>query len=156
MPKMTAPAPAWPAACIRVDRVGTPGDQAVQQQRRAVLAAAARLGWPQPAVCTGTGRPGWNRPGSALDRLTAAIRNGGHDAARISRATGYVTAFTEHCARNHTTVITANGTHLDPQASTLHAVTRRSGFPWREAAAAPSMPMGTTGEAGWLAAAPCR
>ena len=36
------------------------------------------------------------------------------------------------------------------------AVERRSGFPWREAVAAPGTPMATPGQAGSLAAAPCR
>jgi hypothetical protein len=35
-------------------------------------------------------------------------------------------------------------------------VERRSGFPWREAVAAPGMPMVTPGQVGSLAAAPCR
>ena len=35
-------------------------------------------------------------------------------------------------------------------------VERRPGFPWREAVAAPGTPMVTTGQAGSLAAAPCR
>lgn len=36
------------------------------------------------------------------------------------------------------------------------AVERRSGFPWREAVAAPGTPMVTPGQVGSLAAAPCR
>jgi len=35
-------------------------------------------------------------------------------------------------------------------------VERRSGFPWREAVAAPGTPMVTPGQVGSLAAAPCR
>jgi hypothetical protein len=35
-------------------------------------------------------------------------------------------------------------------------VERRSGFSWREAVAAPGTPMVTSGQAGSLAAAPCR
>jgi transposase len=43
-----------------------------------------------------------------------------------------------------------------PVAIEYQVVMRRSGFTWLEAVAALGMPMAVTGEAGWLAAAPCR
>ena len=55
----------------------------------------------------------------------------------------------------------AGGQHGLGAAGGGHAVSvagveRRSGFPWREAVAAPGTPMVTPGQAGSLAAAPCR
>jgi Resolvase, N terminal domain len=99
-------APAQPAAYIRVARAGGPDDLAVQRQQDAMLRAAARLGWPAPAVYTDTGTAGWNQPGSALAVLADDIRAGRRDAvialdlAAISRATSDVRAFLDLCARH--------------------------------------------------------
>jgi DNA invertase Pin-like site-specific DNA recombinase len=97
--------PARPAAYIRVVGARNASDPHVQDQVRAVLAAAAQRGWPQPVVYTEIGLPGWPWPGSVLARLAGYLASGRHDAiivanlSRISRDPAEVLAFAVRCDR---------------------------------------------------------
>jgi DNA invertase Pin-like site-specific DNA recombinase len=110
--QMTTP-PRRPAAYLRVAaRASTAGDVCIEQQRHAVLSAAAALGWPEPTVYTDAGTPGWHRPGPHLASLAAAISAGRHDAvitydlARISRDAAGVADFHALCTSHGTTLHT--------------------------------------------------
>jgi DNA invertase Pin-like site-specific DNA recombinase len=97
--------PECPAAYIRVVGARNASDPHVQDQVRAVLAAADQRGWPVPKVYTEIGLPGWPRPGSVLARLAGYLASGRHDAiivanlSRISRDPAEVLAFAVQCDR---------------------------------------------------------
>lgn len=123
---MTAPLPTRPTAYVRVAQASGQDDITVHRQQGAVLRAAAGHDWPEPMLYTDTGVPGWNRPGSALARLTDAITTGQHDAvitqdaARISRTPAHFTAFAALCAAHGTALELVYTGPVDPQAIIYH------------------------------------
>jgi DNA invertase Pin-like site-specific DNA recombinase len=120
--------PERPAAYVRVVGARNARDPHVRDQLQAVLAAARQRGWPQPAVYTEIGLPGWHRPGSVLGRLAGYLASGRHDAiivrdlSRISRDPADVLAFTVHCGRSNVTLEAVEEGRVDePRIAALYA-----------------------------------
>jgi hypothetical protein len=128
MESMSASVPLRPAAYIRVADARSADDVSVLWQRQALLSAARERDWPEPAIYAGTGRSGWQRPGSDLHRLAADIRSGQRDAVivaepyRISRATTDVAAFAQLCAGHGAAIETIHDGRIeDAEAIAIHA-----------------------------------